>query len=137
MYVTNLRQTPSFQTLDTLRARIGVVDRTAMEQGGLQGLFGKHGGLQKAGAVSPSMGRSPSPFSESSFSPSSGKAPVELNPGARGPSAMSPGVGAGSSAGLSADAKLGGGQPSTLGQHKKKIESVALAARIWRFDAAF
>ncbi|WP_257463570.1 hypothetical protein [Archangium lipolyticum] len=105
MYVANLRQTPSFQTLDTLRARIGVVDRTAMEQGGLQGLFGKHGGPQKAGAVSPS------PFSESSFSPSSGKAPVELNPGASGPSA--------------------------LGQHKKDIESVALAARIWRFDAAF
>ncbi|KFE64721.1 lytic transglycosylase domain-containing protein [Hyalangium minutum] len=153
MNVSNLRQNPSLQTLDSSSFRRGGV-----EQGGLKGLFGKGGGLQelikgtqdllkslqaveklmqgmKTGgmqkAASPSQGCSPSPFSQSSFAPSAGKAPVELNPSASGPSSMG-GTGSaggsssvGSGAGISGDAKLGGGFPSALGQYKNAIESAA------------
>jgi len=161
MSVTSLRQNPSLQTLDTSSFRRGGVVKGGLEQGGLRGLFGKSqlqelikgteallksiqtveklmkgtlgGGLQKAGASSPSQGCSPaaSPFSQSSFSPAAGKAPVELNPSAGGLGGVSP----------SGDAKLGAGMPPALGQFKGAIESAAaktgvpasmLAAQIWQ-----
>jgi len=153
MSVSNLRQTPSLQTLDTSSLR----HHGGLKKGGLEGLFGgsgqlqklmegaqalmksiqaieklmqsaKAGGLQKAGA-SPSQ--APSPFSQSCFTPAGAKAPVELNPSAGGSGAVSP----------SGDAKLGAGMPPALGQYKGAIESAAaktgvpasmLAGQIWQ-----
>jgi hypothetical protein len=153
MSISNLRQTPSFQTLDTSSIR----HHGGLDKGGLRSLFGKGGqlqelikgteallkaiqsveklmqgtqagGKQKAGA-SPSQ--APSPFAQSCFTPAGGKAPVELNPSAGGSGGVSP----------SGDAKLGAGFPQALGQHKAAIESAAaktgvpasmLAAQIWQ-----
>jgi hypothetical protein len=142
MSISNLRQTPSFQSLDTSALRRhGGLEKGGLEKGGLRGLLGnkgalqelikgtqelmkalqsvekliqsgKAGGAQKAGA-SPSQPASPPPFSDSSFTPAGGKAPVELNPSAGGAGEVSPSA--------SGEAKLGAGEVSPMASGEAKL----------------